>query len=123
MARGGRKPKGWHSKNIPDAPGPKAAARERRRREKIAKRIAAIARKRPAACSCAKVPNLQSSERKILKDWGRAHTVEGNPPAWVVDEPTWEAAKAAVRPYWETYDEPWAVVASVYHKMRREAVR
>ena len=40
-----------------------------------------------------------------------------NPPAWVVDEPTWNRAKQQVRPYWAAYAEPWAVVATVYRQM------
>lgn len=47
----------------------------------------------------------------------RARVRRDNPPAWVRDEPTWEAAKAAVRPYWGNYSDPWAVVAHVYHNM------
>jgi hypothetical protein len=41
-----------------------------------------------------------------------------NPPAWVDDEGAWERAKAAVEPSWDSYDEPWAVVAFVYSNMK-----
>lgn len=40
-----------------------------------------------------------------------------NPASWVGDEGTWEKAKAAVKPRWDEYDEPYAVVAHVYEKM------
>lgn len=40
-----------------------------------------------------------------------------NPPAWVDDEASWEQAKRAVEKNWDTYDEPWAVVASLYSVM------
>lgn len=38
-------------------------------------------------------------------------------PTWVEDEAIWEDAKAAVVPHWNEYDEPWAVVATVYQQM------
>lgn len=42
-----------------------------------------------------------------------------NPPAWVEDESTWNRAKGAVDPRGKgtTYDQPWAVVATVYKAM------
>jgi hypothetical protein len=40
-----------------------------------------------------------------------------NAPAWVRDEALWERAKFAVRPNWDRYDKPWAVVARVYENM------
>lgn len=40
-----------------------------------------------------------------------------NPPSWVDDEAAWEDAKKAVKKNWGDYDEPWAVVASVYANM------
>lgn len=42
---------------------------------------------------------------------------DGNPPEWVADEATWEKAVAAVKPKWDDYEEPYAVVAHVYKKM------
>jgi len=36
---------------------------------------------------------------------------------WVVDGATWERAKAAVKPYWSQYEEPWAVVTHVYEQL------
>lgn len=44
---------------------------------------------------------------------------DGNPPAWVADEATWERAKEAVDPEGEgaDYDEPWAVTSYVYRKL------
>jgi hypothetical protein len=43
--------------------------------------------------------------------------LDGNPPEWVADEATWDKAKAAVEKKWDDYDEPWAVVATVYESM------
>ncbi len=40
-----------------------------------------------------------------------------NPPSWVTDEEAWERAYESVEPYWERYDEPWAVVAFVYKRI------
>lgn len=42
---------------------------------------------------------------------------DGNPPEWVEDEDLWERAKKAVEPNWDSYDEPYAVVAHVYKQM------
>jgi hypothetical protein len=42
---------------------------------------------------------------------------ENNPPQWVLDEETWEKASDAVEPYWDEYDEPYAVVTHVYKAM------
>jgi hypothetical protein len=44
-------------------------------------------------------------------------TEESNPAAWIADEDVWERAKAAVKPNWDRYDEPFAVVSHVYHAM------
>jgi hypothetical protein len=35
-----------------------------------------------------------------------------------IDEKTWKRAKKAVKPYWKKYKEPYAVVYSVYSKMK-----
>lgn len=48
---------------------------------------------------------------------GTATTRPDNPPSWVMDETTWTRAKEQVRPYWDAYSEPWAVVAHVYRQM------
>jgi hypothetical protein len=37
-----------------------------------------------------------------------------NPPAWVADEPLWVRAREAVRPRWDDYVQPWAVVVQTY---------
>lgn len=50
-----------------------------------------------------------------LKDYDPER--DGNPPAWVEDEATWERAKKAVEPKWSEYDEPYAVVAHTYRSM------
>jgi hypothetical protein len=42
---------------------------------------------------------------------------KGNPPSWVDDEAAWDRAKEAVRPKWDSYDQPYAVVAHVYQQM------
>ncbi len=47
---------------------------------------------------------------------GRA-PLDHNPPSWVVDEPIWQHAKAAIRPSWNDYAEPWAAVTHVYEQM------
>lgn len=44
-------------------------------------------------------------------------TEKNNPPKWVADKATWVKAKKAVQPKWDDYDEPYAVVATVYKNM------
>jgi len=61
--------------------------------------------------------HLGPEDRAKIKATGKAKVMPGNPPAWVHDEGTWERAKAAVRKYWDEYDEPWAVVSAVYSNM------
>ncbi len=48
---------------------------------------------------------------------GAHEGLENNPPTWVADEATWKRAKAHVEPYWDEYEEPWAVVSYVYKQM------
>jgi hypothetical protein len=43
--------------------------------------------------------------------------VAGNPPAWVEDEAAWERAKEQIKPKWDDYEEPWAVVVHIYKQM------
>ncbi len=46
--------------------------------------------------------------------------LDGNPPAWVANEATWDRAKRAVDPRGkgaQKYTTPWAVVTHVYKKM------
>lgn len=45
---------------------------------------------------------------------------DSSPPGWALDEDIWEEAKDAVEDNWDTYDEPYAVVAAVYQKMGGE---
>lgn len=52
-----------------------------------------------------------------LKGWGKRRKVSGNPPAWVTNEAKWERAKAIVKPHWQHYEHPWAVVAHVYRRL------
>jgi hypothetical protein len=40
-----------------------------------------------------------------------------NPPAWAKDAAIWQRAEAAVLPHWRDYEEPYAVVATVYKQM------
>jgi hypothetical protein len=40
-----------------------------------------------------------------------------NPPVWVRDEPIWNRAKSSVKPYWDRYHDPYAVVTEVYQKL------
>lgn len=35
-------------------------------------------------------------------------------PSWAQDDARWQAAVAAVRPLWDDFRHPWAVVANVY---------
>lgn len=49
-----------------------------------------------------------------------APDMEENPPSWVVDEDIWDRAKEQVEPYWDEYDDPWAVVTTVYKQMGGE---
>lgn len=42
---------------------------------------------------------------------------DGNPPEWVADEAIWEKAKDAAEKDWDSWDEPWAVVATIYSSM------
>jgi hypothetical protein len=53
---------------------------------------------------------------KLMK-LAKGVTAKNNPPAWVADEAIWEKAKKAVEPKWDDYDEPYAVVATVYKSM------
>lgn len=78
---------------------------------------------RPAAVRSSALKRHTPEERAQLREWGRQAHVRGNPPTWVVDEKAWERAKAAVRPHWETYREPWAVVARVYENIRAAQAR
>jgi hypothetical protein len=71
----------------------------------------------------ARPPNVRAKSLALssaAKAWiGRSSDVgrPDNPPAWVADEDTWDRAKAAVKRYWDEYDEPYAVVAYVYENM------
>ena len=85
-------------------------------------RVSAMAEEPPAKMEPphdVKADDLDVSDeaKAWIKEAGTAEEVEGNPPAWVGDEATWERAKEAVRPKWGDYAEPWAVVAHVYRQM------
>jgi uncharacterized protein len=56
----------------------------------------------------------------IVERWTKASkdvNRPDNPPSFVGDEDVWERAKEAVKPDWDKYDEPYAVVMSVYKNM------
>lgn len=46
-------------------------------------------------------------------EWSR----EDDPPRFVTDRATWERAKAAARPQWSDYVQPWAVVVATYDEL------
>lgn len=54
---------------------------------------------------------------KGLMERAKSVDEEHNPPSWALDEDIWEKAKDAVEDNWDSYDEPYAVVAAVYQKM------
>lgn len=57
-------------------------------------------------------------ERRLIKENGTDPTFKPhNPPGSIASEKTWDKAKKAVKKYWKKYDEPWAVVYSVYENM------
>jgi hypothetical protein len=60
---------------------------------------------------------LRRREDEQMQSWGTAYPRPDNPPKWVDDKATWQRAKAQVQPYWSAYDQPWAVVATVYREM------
>lgn len=66
-----------------------------------------------------RVADGDGDEELMQKITGYDSEIDGNPPAWVEDESTWEKAKEAVDPEGEgaKYDEPYAVVAHVYKRM------
>lgn len=70
----------------------------------------------PRDVKCDELSWLSKEDRDELKGWGTAKSVEGNPPAWVGSEKTWDRAKKAVKKYWKKYEEPYAVTAWLYHK-------
>jgi hypothetical protein len=41
----------------------------------------------------------------------------GNPPRWARDKDIWYRAVDKVKPHWDSYDEPYAVVTTVYQRM------
>ena len=57
---------------------------------------------------------------KAWQDWcTRSSDVNraDNPPQWVTDERAWNRAKTIVKPKWGDYDEPYAVVATIYRNI------
>lgn len=61
--------------------------------------------------------DLEEDEKDQLRSWGKHRDVAGNPPAWVEDEAAWERAKEQIKPKWDDYEEPWAVVVHIYKQM------
>jgi hypothetical protein len=70
----------------------------------------------PKDVKCDELTWLPKEDRAELKGWGTAKSVKGNPPKWVASEKTWDKAKKAVKKYWKAYEEPYGVVAWLYHK-------
>jgi hypothetical protein len=60
---------------------------------------------------------LTDRDRSLGRSAEKAKAAGRNPDAWVADESKWEKAKAAVDENWDTYEEPWAIVAHVYRQM------
>lgn len=58
-------------------------------------------------------PEKQAWVRKDPKKIPR----DDNPASWVHDEAAWERAKSIVKPHWDKYDEPWAVVTHIYQNI------
>lgn len=58
-------------------------------------------------------PDPQLKEKLAGYDPAR----DGNPPSWATDPDKWAEAEKAVKPHWDEYDEPYAVVAHVYKNM------
>ena len=56
-------------------------------------------------------PEEQSFIKSLSKDNNQAQDVND------IDEKVWKRAKKVVKPYWNKYEEPWAVVYDVYRKM------
>jgi len=70
----------------------------------------------------------RAMEERAMLEWERAGGREpvrpDNPPSFVRnrrEEAIWNRAKAAVRPRWQRYDRPWAVVVATFRKMRDAA--
>lgn len=62
-------------------------------------------------------PDRKKWVLKNPKEYPRAD----NPPAFVTNETAWNNAKEAVKPNWNQYKEPWAVVVHVYEQMTGES--
>lgn len=72
----------------------------------------------PADCKADQLDWLDARERALIKINGKdTEYWPHNPPASITSEKTWDKAKKAVKKYWKKYDEPWAVVFSVYKNM------
>lgn len=69
---------------------------------------------------------IDEETRREIRDNGKKNEYipfdkSHNPPGAIASEKTWDRAKKAVKKYWKKYDEPWAVVFSVYQKMGGKA--
>lgn len=61
---------------------------------------------------------VDQEERDLIKQNGKnPKFLPHNPPGAIASEKIWDKAKKAVKKYWKKYDEPWAVVYSVYKQM------
>lgn len=107
MAKPGAAAKALQARAAAKAPAPKNQAGESGDLKKLSDEAAKQAEENPD-------PELM--EKLAGYDPER----DGNPPAWAADEGKWEKAKKAVEPNWESYEQPWAVVATIYKNMGGE---
>lgn len=59
----------------------------------------------------------EETRQEIKANGKNSKYLPHNPPGAIASEKTWDKAKKAVKKYWKKYDEPWAVVYSVYRRM------
>lgn len=88
--------------------------RTRRRVSNAARELSRARMRRRAKRTLESLTPAQSEW--VLKD-PKGFPRDDNPPAWVDDETSWEKAKAIVQKKWDEYEQPWAVVASIYSNM------
>lgn len=88
--------------------------RTRRRVSNAARELSRARMRRRAKRTLESLTPAQSEW--VLKD-PKGFPRADNPPAWVDDETSWEKAKAIVQKKWDEYEQPWAVVASIYSNM------
>ena len=62
---------------------------------------------------------LPPTQRAWVEKDPKGYPRADNPASFVQDEAAWEKAKEIVRPRWDDYDQPWAVVTSIYSKLAK----